>query len=321
MKKIYCFLSILVVTLVSMAQTPGTFNYQAVLRDAEQIISNTEVGILVSILQGSESGAAVFSESFTPTTNQYGIVSLTIGDGTLVSGDFGSIDWAAGPYFIETSVDAAGGTSYLKMGTSQLKSVPYALLSKNAENVFSGDYMDLSNTPAWSDSLDAHVENAVFLEGLVEVNNMLSYDGVNWIAKDIALSNTGGSQHMNIQMPYLALNYCIALIGMYPSRSFEPFVGQIALFGFNFAPRGWATCSGQLLSIAQNTSLFSLLGTIYGGDGRSTFGLPDLRGRVAIGEGTGPGLPNYRIGQKAGTNIYQISIANIPAHKHTVVYE
>lgn len=82
--------------------------------------------------------------------------------------------------------------------------------------------------------------------------------------------------------------------------SSEPFIGEIAAFGFNFAPRGWAQCNGQLLSISQNTALFSLLGTTYGGDGRTTFGLPDLRGRVALHQGTGPGLTPHNMGAKFG---------------------
>ncbi|CAA6825741.1 MAG: Microcystin dependent protein [uncultured Sulfurovum sp.] len=81
----------------------------------------------------------------------------------------------------------------------------------------------------------------------------------------------------------------------------EPFIGQIMTVGFNFAPQGWAKCDGQLLSISQNEALFSLLGTIYGGDGRTTFALPDLRGRVAMGDGQGPGLTSRRIGEKSGS--------------------
>jgi len=80
----------------------------------------------------------------------------------------------------------------------------------------------------------------------------------------------------------------------------DPFIGQIIMFGGNFAPRGWALCDGQLLSIADNTALFSILGTTYGGDGRRTFGLPDLRGRLAMHAGQGPGLPARRLGS-AGT--------------------
>jgi len=97
----------------------------------------------------------------------------------------------------------------------------------------------------------------------------------------------------------------------------SPFIGQIQIFGFNFAPRGWAFCDGQLLSIASNTALFSLLGTTYGGDGRTTFGLPDLRGRVPIHPGTGPGLSPVSWGQRGGAQTRQLSVSNMPAHTHT----
>lgn len=96
----------------------------------------------------------------------------------------------------------------------------------------------------------------------------------------------------------------------------EPIIGQIQAFGFNFAPRGWAKCDGQLLAISQYTALFSLLGTIYGGDGRTTFGLPDLRGRVMMNYGNGPGLSSYIIGQKSGFENVYISVQNLPAHSH-----
>ena len=81
----------------------------------------------------------------------------------------------------------------------------------------------------------------------------------------------------------------------------EPYLGQIQPFGFNFPPRGWSLCDGQLLPIAQNSALFSLLGTFYGGDGRTTFALPDLRGRAALHFGQGPGLTIRRIGERSGT--------------------
>ena len=96
----------------------------------------------------------------------------------------------------------------------------------------------------------------------------------------------------------------------------EPFLGQIQLFGFNFAPRGWAMCNGQLLSISQNTALFSLLGTTYGGDGRTTFGLPDLRGRVPLGMGHGPGLSDHRQGSQGGAETTSIGVQNMPNHNH-----
>lgn len=99
----------------------------------------------------------------------------------------------------------------------------------------------------------------------------------------------------------------------------EPFIGEIRLFAFNFAPRGWALCDGQLLDIASHTALFSLLGTTYGGDGRTTFGLPDLRGRVAVHKGTGPGLTPRNMGQKAGVERVTLTIPELPPHRHSLV--
>jgi microcystin-dependent protein len=98
----------------------------------------------------------------------------------------------------------------------------------------------------------------------------------------------------------------------------DPFLGELRLFGFNFAPRGWAMCNGQILSIAQNTALFALLGTQYGGNGQTTFALPDLRGRVPNGQGQGPGLSNYSIGQVGGTESETLLVQQMPAHTHLV---
>ncbi len=96
----------------------------------------------------------------------------------------------------------------------------------------------------------------------------------------------------------------------------DPFFGMIQAFGFNFAPRGWATCFGQIMSISQNSALFALLGTTYGGDGQVTFGLPDLRGRVMIGMGQGPGLSYYVQGQMSGTENATLIVQNMPSHTH-----
>lgn len=96
----------------------------------------------------------------------------------------------------------------------------------------------------------------------------------------------------------------------------EPFVGEIRLVGFNFAPRGFAFCNGQLLSISQNTALFSLLGTFYGGDGRSTFGLPNLQGAFPMHMGQGPGLTDRVIGETGGTATVTLTVQTMPAHIH-----
>ena len=96
----------------------------------------------------------------------------------------------------------------------------------------------------------------------------------------------------------------------------NPMLGSLCTYGFNFAPRGWSLADGQILSIASNTALFSLLGTTYGGDGRVTFALPDLRGRAVVGVGTGPGLTAYRWGQKFGSEQVSLTMAMIPSHGH-----
>lgn len=98
----------------------------------------------------------------------------------------------------------------------------------------------------------------------------------------------------------------------------EPFIAEIRIFAGNFAPRGWAFCHGQLLPIAQNTALFSLVGTIYGGDGRTTFGLPNLQGRAPMHSGRGPGLTDRRIGQRGGVATVTLTAAELPSHGHTV---
>lgn len=98
----------------------------------------------------------------------------------------------------------------------------------------------------------------------------------------------------------------------------DPFIGEIKMFAGTFAPRSWALCDGQLLSIPQYDALFSLLGTIYGGDGRTTFGLPDLRGRIPLHQGTGPGLTPRPIGQKSGQENVTLSVAQLPPHGHTL---
>jgi microcystin-dependent protein len=98
----------------------------------------------------------------------------------------------------------------------------------------------------------------------------------------------------------------------------NPYLGEIRMFGFNFAPVGWAMCNGQLLPISQNTALFSLLGTQYGGNGQNTFALPDLRSRVAVHQGQGPGLSSYVIGESIGVEAVTLTQNQMPQHVHSV---
>jgi hypothetical protein len=139
MKKIFTIAAALMMTASVWAQSPEKMSYQAVVRDAgNALVSSIAVGMQLSILQGSATGTAVYVATQTPTTNINGLVSLEIGAGTVVSGDFSTIDWSAGPYFIKTETDPTGGTTYTITGTSQLMSVPYALHANTADSIAGG---------------------------------------------------------------------------------------------------------------------------------------------------------------------------------------
>ncbi|MDG2437280.1 MAG: hypothetical protein P8L89_09310 [Polaribacter sp.] len=135
MKKIFIILA-LVITTVSLAQTPEKMSYQAIVRDADgNLLSNTSVGMQISILQSTAEGLAVYVETHSPTTNINGLITIKIGSGSKATGIFSEIDWSSDTYFIKTETDLLGGSSYTISGTSQLLSVPYALHAKKADNV------------------------------------------------------------------------------------------------------------------------------------------------------------------------------------------
>lgn len=296
------------------------------------VLDNQNVSLQFNILQGSNTGTVVYSETHQATTNTFGIVNLQIGSGISVT-DFAGITWSNGPYFIEVAVDISGGTNYQPTGTSQLISVPYALHANTAAVALTDNVNDADADPAnelqtlnltgntlslSKDGGEVTLPDGISVSGAVEAGNLITFDGQNWIAQDIITGVTGGGQPFNNMQPYLTINYCIALQGIYPSRNFDPYVGQIATFAFNFAPTGWALCDGQLLSINQNMALFSLLGTSYGGNGQTTFALPDLRGRTPMHMGGGPGLSFRSIGESGGSETTSLLISNIPAHTHEI---
>jgi len=139
MKKIYTVIAGILLTASVFAQAPEKMSYQAVIRDASNsLTTNQAVGMQISILQSTATGIAVYVETQTPTTNANGLVSLEIGTGTVVSGNFTTINWANGPYFIKTETDPTGGTNYTITGTSQLMSVPYALHANTADSIVGG---------------------------------------------------------------------------------------------------------------------------------------------------------------------------------------
>jgi len=163
--------------------------------------------------------------------------------------------------------------------------------------------VDSSNLTGGTGASIAAAEEIGLTEGL-NTGDLLEWSGSNWVATRPRLLD---HPPMNNMQPWQAVNFIIALQGTFPSRNSDtPFIAEIIMFGGNFAPRGWAFCDGQLLPISSNTALFSLLGTTYGGDGRTTFGLPDLRGRVPVHAGSGPGLTTRRIGDKGGQQTFDL---------------
>ncbi len=166
MRRLFITLTTVLLTATMWAQSPQKMNYQAVIRDAgNHLIISTQVGMQISILQGSEIGTAVYVETQTPSTNENGLVTINIGEGTQVSvGAFADINWSGGTYFIKTETDSdpdGGLTGYTITGTSQLLSVPYALHSKTAENGFSGNYSDLTGKPVKIGDFTGDINNKV----------------------------------------------------------------------------------------------------------------------------------------------------------------
>jgi uncharacterized protein (TIGR02145 family) len=181
------------------AQAPDKMSYQAVIRNAENhLVTNQTVGMQVSILRGSANGTALYVETHTPTTNANGLVSIEIGAGTIASGDFTTLDWSAGPYFIKTETDLEGGTHYTITGVSQLLSVPYALYAKTAETVTRGSYVPIYTTEEIV-NLSPSKGDAIYnsTEALYQI-----YDGNSWLYIDEeffcwpepTISNAGANQ-------------------------------------------------------------------------------------------------------------------------------
>lgn len=216
MKKVFTFLAAILLTASVFAQSPEKMSYQAVIRNSsDALVTNTQIGMQISILQGSTGGTAVYVETQTPTTNANGLVSIEIGAGTVVSGDFTSIDWANYSYFIKTETDPAGGTSYSITGTSQLLSVPYALHAKTAETVTGGITETDPVYSAWDKSsgisitesqisdlqsyltteVDGSVTNEIELPTSGNAGDMAYWNGTAWVTI-AATANEGATLQM-----------------------------------------------------------------------------------------------------------------------------
>ena len=202
MRKLFTILVAVLLTATVWAQSPEKMSYQAVIRDASDIlVTDTQIGTQISILQGSATGTAVYVETQTPTTNANGLVSLEIGSGTVVSGDFATIDWANGPYFIKTETDPTGGTSYTITGTSELLSVPYALHAKIAETV-TGAITETD--PTFTSSQAANID-------ATDITNLGNLSGVNTGDQDISGIATNATAISTIQSEQITQNTAIAL--------------------------------------------------------------------------------------------------------------
>ena len=190
--------------------------------------------------------------------------------------------------------------------------------------------------PVKGDAANASASTPTGNVWAASANNPFSSSAPNAALNPASVGAAGGSQpHPNLQ-PYTVVNFVIALDGDLPLAQLgcgrtcrwrhsagtkektmsDPFIAEIRMFGGNFAPRGWAFCNGQLLSIAQNTALFSLLGTTYGGNGQTTFGLPDLQGRSPMHQGQGPGLTPRVLGETSGQENVTLLASQMPAHTH-----
>src|SRR5690554_5022864 len=204
MKKIITICAVLLMTASVFAQSPEKMSYQAVVRDgSNNLVTSSAVGMQLSILQGSASGTAVYVETQTPTSNANGLVSVEIGSGTVVSGNFTNINWSNGPYFIKTETDPTGGTSYSITGTSQLLSVPYALHAKTAETVTGGITENDPVFSAWDKSTGISITESQIsdLQSYLELptsgnaGDMAYWNGTAWVTV-AATTNEGATLQM-----------------------------------------------------------------------------------------------------------------------------
>jgi hypothetical protein len=207
MKNLLSLITTMLLCAVVLAQAPGKMSYQAVVRGSNNdLISNQQVGMRFNILQGSASGPSVYEETHAPTTNDNGLVSISIGGGTVINGNFSAINWANGPYFIQVETDPNGGTNYSVMGTSQLLSVPYALYAETSgtpgpqgdpgvdgQNGLSAYevWLSLGNTGTEQDFINSLTGPEGLLPNGSDYGNTPYWDGNTWIINSGNIYNDG----------------------------------------------------------------------------------------------------------------------------------
>lgn len=307
-KRILIILTAVLLTATVWAQSPEKISYQALVRDAgNNLVTNQSVGMQISILQSTASGTAVYVETQSPATNANGLVSLEIGNGTVVTGNFATIDWAAGPYFIKTEIDpsAEGGTNYTITGTSQLMSVPYAFHAKMAETISE----PITETdPVYSASEAINITAS-------DITNLGNLSGTNT-----------GDQDLSTLATKTALNDSAAQV-----RSEIPDVSGLLttetdpVYSTSVAAGITTTDTANWNNKLDATSIPGGIivmwsGTIDGIPGGwalcdGTNGTPDLSGRFIVSYDAGN--PDYNsIGNAAGADTYTLTQAQLPSHNH-----
>ena len=191
MKKLYIILAVALFSINLFAQAPEKMSYQAVVRNSsDALITSSPIGMKISILQGSATGTAVYEETQTATTNANGLVSIEVGNGTVLSGTFNTIDWSTGSYYIKSEIDPAGGTAYSISGSSQLLSVPYALFSKSSGGVAGSEWTTNGNNINNSNTGSVVVGSNVN-------NSNLNFYVTNNASPKMGIGNTGGFNNAN----------------------------------------------------------------------------------------------------------------------------
>ena len=244
-------LTFLIVQCSCFGQAPEGVNYQAVIRDnAGNPLENNAVGLKITIYQSSINGAVMYEETFASNTDNFGLVNLVIGEGNALSGDFASIDWATGPYFVEIGADENGGVDYQTMGTQQLMSVPYALYAKTAGNAPQGPQGvqgDQGDQGAPGQQGDPGNDGVDGVDGLIpngtEIGNTTFWDGTEWVIDNNNIYNDGNNVGVNNNSPIYKLDVASENLGI---RSEITGFSSTSIYGHNTSAIGGFGVVGQV---------------------------------------------------------------------------
>jgi microcystin-dependent protein len=333
-------LSLTLLVCPAYTAIPQKINYQGYLTSSAGVpVTGTEQ-MVFSLYDVASGGNALWTETQTVAVNK-GIYNVSLGEVTVLNLDF-SVPYylgvqvgtdpemtprisltSVGYAFRAQTVESVGSHTHsgadINSGAVSEPAIDsliardseviaevnaHALRTDNPHSVTAaqvGAKTYTGNSPVFVDN----TSNTIGLNAATSPGDLMTWDGNHWVAQPPAALSFPLNSNMQ---PYTTVNFQIALQGIFPTRdALDPFIGEIMMVGWNFPTTGWAFCNGQLLSISQNSALFSLLGTMYGGNGTTTFGLPDLRGRVPVHFGQGPGLQNRTQGQMGGSETIPVN--------------